>query len=770
MATDDEQLIADLEGRNEPINEDGGFDDERWLKISRSGWAQGEEWFNSVIRPRLERNIAHFKSRHEPGSKYHREEFKKRSRMFRPKTRTALRKLVAAGVRAFFSTENLAQCKPTDEGNPDNVMASHIHTWVLNHRLTTDLPWYGLTVGGLTDASVQGIVISKQYWDFQEELVEEPKGRLGRDGEVDERYELTKKVVHDRPMVRLVPLENIRISPAADWVDPMGTTPYIIEQRPYYLEDLLERIETARTIPYRNLDENELRQGQDINAETVRAKRNDGRDRYSDQFTDREGDHDIIWVRENIVRVGNMDWYFETIGQSLMLSDPVPLGRVSRIGRAYVMGSLEIEPHTTYPDGPADLSAGLQREANELINSRMDNVKLAMTGRFIVARGHQTDIKSLMRNVPGSITYSQSINDVRDMRPQDVTRSSYEEQDRINNDMDETLGTFSQSTVQSNRALNETVGGMNMIQEQSADVLELQIRNFTETWYQPVLRQLVDLGRHHESSKTILTLVGQRFSQKLEQTFMLINEPTNVVVDVGFGNLNPTMRINKLQMGLQTMEGIAPGILQQANQKEIAKEIFGALGHKDGSRFFPHLAGDEDPRITQMQQQIDELTGLVEGKQLEEERKERVEQMKVQANIQIEQMRAEVKRYTEELKLQKDRVDQQIKQEANEINKRQLWMQREALSHTITNAEREFDLQRLQVLSSLGLLQDPASTIPEADVPENEALAQDLRDPSSGEPFDNSDDNPVVDMSSGSDTDAGVIARGDYGNIPFIEG
>lgn len=767
MATDDEKLIADLEGRNEPINEDDGFDDERWLKISRSGWQQGEEWFSSVMRPRLERNIAHFKSRHEPGSKYHREEFKKRSRLFRPKTRTALRKLIAAAVRGFFSTENLAICKPTDDGNPDNVLAAHIHTWVLNHRLNNDLPWYSIVVGGLTDAATQGVVISKQYWDFQEELVEEPVTKVGDEGE---SYDLRKRVIHDRPNVRLVPLENIRISPAADWADPIATTPYIIEQRPYYLEDLLERMATSRVIPYRDLDENELRQGQDINAESVRAKRDDGRDRYSDQFSDREGDYDIIWVRENIVRIGNMDWYYETVGQSLMLSDPVPLGRVSRIGRAYAMGSLEIEPHTINPDGPADLSAGLQREANELINSRMDNVKLAMTGRFIVARGHQTDIKSLMRNVPGSITYSQNVNDVKDMRPQDVTRSSYEEQDRLNNDMDETLGTFSQSTVQSNRALNETVGGMNMIQEQAADVLELQIRNLTETWYQKVLRQIVELSRHHESSKRIIALAGQQYAQNLAQTFMLINQPTNVIVDVGFGNLNPTMRINKLQMGLQTMESVAPGIMQMAEQKEIAKEIFGALGYKDGSRFFPHLAGEENPKVAQLQQQIEELTQLVEGKQLEEERKERVEQMKIKANLQIEQMRAELKRYTEELKMQKEQVDQQIKQEQNEINKRQLWMQREALSHTITNAEREFDLQRLQVLSSLGLLEDPAAAMPQADVPANEELAGDLREPSSGQPFDDSDDNPVVEMSSGSDTDAGVVARGEYGNIPFIEG
>jgi len=46
---------------------------------------------------------------------------------------------------------------------------------------------------------------------------------------------------------------------------------------------------------------------------------------------------------------------------------------------------------------------------------------------------------------------------------QDVTVRSQAEQDRLNLDFDDVAGAFSGSSVQSNRNLNETVGGMNIL-------------------------------------------------------------------------------------------------------------------------------------------------------------------------------------------------------------------------------------------------------------------------------------------------------------------
>jgi len=742
--------------------------DDYWLAIARDSWTQGDDYFTTSMRPRIERNLAHFKSKHAPGSKYHQDEFRKRSRLFRPKTRTAIRKHAAAVVRAFFATDDAMTCEPVDPSMEKSKLAAAVHQAILNYRLKNSTPWYQITVAALTEACIHGIVISKQFWDYEEEEIEINKFHPAPDGGVVVEPTIVTRMLRDRPMSRIVPLENIRISSASDWLDPMSSTPFIIEQRPYYVADLKERIDrasvggkTSGQIPYRPLSDAEIRRGKDAPYDSIRSSREDNNDRFNDLFGGQRADYDVVWVRECIIRIGKMDYYYETVGETILLSDPVPLSVVSKIGRGYRMGKIEIEPHTLQPEGVADMSYALQTEANEISNTRMDNVKLSMTGRFIVARGRQTDIRSLMRNVPGSITYSQSTNDVKDMRSADVTSSSYQEQDRLNLDMDDLLGTFSQSTVQSNRQLNETVGGMAMLQQGASEITEMEIRNFSETWYEPVLRDMVSLQSNYESDKTVIELAGRvAKTEGVTEAFRLVQMPAKVVVNVGFGNTNPMMRIERLNVGLSTLEQYVPGSIARADGISIAREIFGALGYKDASQFFPHLSEDaeEDPQIAGLQQQIEELTGIIESGQIEHENKLNIEKVKAKSRAQIEGMRQQTAWMSEKIKDQIKRLELKIKETESEIAKRELYMQREALSQAIHEADRHLSMEEARFEREM------SQPVPEGGA--NQELVDSLRSPSSGKPI--KVDGTV--MSDVSDGKAGVMARGDYGMIPGKEG
>ena len=48
--------------------------------------------------------------------------------------------------------------------------------------------------------------------------------------------------VKDRPVIELISPENIRIDPAADWADPIKSTPYIVHLIPMYLQDVRSKI------------------------------------------------------------------------------------------------------------------------------------------------------------------------------------------------------------------------------------------------------------------------------------------------------------------------------------------------------------------------------------------------------------------------------------------------------------------------------------------------------------------------------------------------
>lgn len=742
-----------LEGGSEPISQMP--QDDHWLQMSRQGWEQGETWFEDSLRPRIERNLAHYKSRHEAGSKYHTEAFKKRSRMFRPLTRKAVRRFAAACGRAFFSTMDIVACEPVNHSDEDNVLAAKIQQALLNYRLTNSLPWWTTVIAAASEVGINGVCISKEVWEYEVEAVERTVNQGGKWETVME-----EKVVRDRPMTRLVPLENIRISPASDWVEPIKSTPFIIEKVPYFLGDLRERMRRSRLVPYRKgLTDAELLQGDGEDFNSLRARREDSTDRYSGVWGGEESSLDVVWVRECIVRMGDIDIYYETVGDSILLSEPVPLRRVHRAGRPYTMGRIDAEPHVLYMDGIGDLGAGLQREANEIVNSRLDNVKLSMTGRWIVARGKQTDIRSLMRNVPGSVTYSQSPNDVRAERPADVTGSAYQEQDRINLDMDDILGSFSQASVQGNRALNETVGGMQMLNDGASDMTEFMVRCFAESWYQETLQLKADLCRHHESDEAIMTAVGEPFGADARRVFRLLGEESKVTVNVSFGMTNPTKRVERMSMAIGAVTQFFPEMAGRMDSSEVIKEVFGAMGYRDGARFFPHIGGEEDPMVTELQQQVAQLKQMLESQQAEAEAKERskleIETIRAQSRERIERIKAQVKMSTEALKAEIKNIELEIQQTDSEIEKRQLYMQREALSHTIDNENRRLKMEEERFRREIG-------DVPDVDG-DTSSLVADLRDPSSGKP-----------IPSGGEDRAGVISRGEYGAIPgkrdFMEG
>jgi hypothetical protein len=134
-----------------------------------------------------------------------------------------------------------------------------------------------------------------------------------------------------------------------------------------------------------------------------------------------------------------------------------------------------------------------------------------MNKRYFAKRSAMVDLRSLQRNVPSSVTMmNDPEGDVKVVETKDVTRSAYEEQDRLNLDFDDLAGSFSQASVQANRKLNETVGGMNILTKDASQLTAYQLRTLVETWVEPVLRQVVQLIQRYEDDPAVLSLAGKK--------------------------------------------------------------------------------------------------------------------------------------------------------------------------------------------------------------------------------------------------------------------
>jgi hypothetical protein len=194
----------------------------------------------------------------------------------------------------------------------------------------------------------------------------------------------------------------------------------------------------------------------------------------------------------------------------------------------------------------------------------------------------------------------------------DVTSSAYQEQDRLNSDFDDVAGVFSPELVQTNRQLNETVGGMQLLNVNTNQVGAYQLRTFTETWAEPVLRQVAaarGVLRDRRGAAGHVRAAGRpaRGVRRRPHHARAAAQEVTLRIDIGFGATNPIEQVNNFMLAMRSLkELLADGVLEKygIDIHEIVKELFGKLGYRDGKRFFdPNV----DPALKAAQATIDEL-------------------------------------------------------------------------------------------------------------------------------------------------------------------
>ena len=404
---------------------------------------------------------------------------------------------------------------------------------------------------------------------------------------------------------------------------------------------------------------------------------------------------------------------FYTAGTQYLLTNPKQLTEIYphlRDGeRPYVMGSSMIEAHRVHPSSLIELTQDLQTAANDIANQRSDNVQLVLNKRYHIRRSANIDINALKRSVPGgSVMMDDPVQDVQIVNTPDVTASSYEEQDRLNVDFDDIAGTFSQATVQTNRNMNETVGGMEMLSSDANAQIEYMIRTFAETWVEPVLRQMIRLEQYYETDDVILEVAVNKAAEEggigaeIFQRFMgddadeLLRNEMTIGVNVGIGATDPVKKIERLLIGIRTLGDVNPDIIAYLNQNEITKEVFGALGYKDSTRFIEEkegtMLGEMQGRLDQMEQAVQALADKGAKAEIDAQSRVLAAQIKGQAevmaakekalgDVQSTMINTDGRDRSDALRHQIALIDTRLKAEKNDIERGELLLQKESLVH-----------------------------------------------------------------------------------------
>jgi hypothetical protein len=700
-------------------------------KLGTEIWEASTNWLNSGRRARWNDSLRAFQNMHASGSKYLSGDYRYRSSLYRPKSRTMVRRGEASTASAFFANEDVVSITAEDDDNPQQQASAGILKELLQYRLTKTIPWFLTIVGARQDAEVMGICIGKADWEYEEKFVRtELRPQLGDDGmpmwdnekqrAAVESVDLYRKI-KDQPYVDLIAPENFRFEPGCDWRNPVKSSPYIIELQPVYIQEAMERMESRHGAPaeWKAIPESALRAATDLDDDVTRRTRETGRVPGKDNDAWKPKDFDICWTRLNIVRYGGKDWCYRTLGSAgEILEPPRPIEEVYLHGeRPYVVGCIVLETHKSYPSSKIELTTDLQRAANQDWNSRFDNVMLALQPRQFIREGSGQDINDLRTMMPGKVVMVSAAkgepltNTVTWDRPPPVDGAAYMEQDRINLDWDDLTGAFTNSSQASSQITQQSATGMHLMSGEASGLNEYELRLFAETFVEPLVRLLIKLEQAYETDPVVLAIAGKK-AQLFEKfnvseiTDELLNHEVTTKVNVGIGSTNPQMKLRNFATGAQILGSIfGPMAREGANFQEVSKEVFSLLGYKDGERF---VTPNYDPRVAELQQQLQKLQGKdggddgaskIQVANINAQSKMAVEELKARASAENDQRDFHTQQMEEQAATQREILKQHAEvhkiglQHAHDMRQGQVQM---AQDQTMQAGQQQHDMGKLQ--------------------------------------------------------------------------
>lgn len=615
----------------------GGPANHNLLQMIGDAETISREYQDQVLTAALNRTYRAWRNQYSTDSKYLTPAYRGRSRVFVPKTRSAVRKNQAGAAAALFSTDDAVSVTAEHEDDPIQRAVAAVIGEDLNARMNrssrkTGVQWFQSAMGAHLDAQRTGVCISKQYWEYKtvEETTIEIRSGFDEMGlPYEEEVEVTTvRVIRDRPVVSLVPIENVGIDPAAPWMDPVGLGGWFYCRYPMRLVEAREMIATQTGQAWLpDIDDGLLLKGRMEDArDTTRRQREGGTDRLQDNK--RSGDWDVIWIQENFIRIGEVDWHFWSVGRHGYLSKIRPVREVypAHDGeRPYRMGVAQIDPHMVFPMSPVESWAPLQHEINEITNLRLDTLKRAIAPLVMVKSGRKVDLASLQnRGRPEAILSLQSFEDVKMEQTPSPPAQSFTEASTMAAHFDELSGTYSTSSVQNDRRLNETVGGMQLAANASNAVSEFDLRVWVETWVEPVLRQVVQLIRYYENDETMLAVAGAKARvmakfQEMPGLSEFDRTELSLRVNVGIGSSDPMQKLGKLRAAVEMLTPFLEQLKMEGitfDGEAIIEEVMGAAGFRDGRRFFKFgepAQPQPDPELIKHQEEMKRRDAEIEA-------------------------------------------------------------------------------------------------------------------------------------------------------------
>jgi len=564
-----------------------------YLAYIKSFQGSSKKYMEQYLYPQWRKNENIYHMIHENSKLYDDPRYSHRSKLYIPKARNAMVRKLAAFIGTYFGNPDIVSITPRKKKDPVMHLAAKLIYAVVNYRLKHTLKFFMNCLFAWQDMMKYGNGAVQIGWDYteKESVTTETVPIFNEEGELEsteEREITTLEVIEDQPSMRHVHIWNLFIAPSADPIDPVNTSPCLVEKIPYYLYEARKKWESGDWKKPEDLDVN------DDNSmfQYIYSPSEFEMETYNDisRGESKSETWQQIEVWKCFVNIDGKDVYFLSLKADFMLIDPEYVEEKWPCkGRPYVVGGSIPDSGSSYWTSFLETTEGLQREINAIRNQRRDNVTLALNKKLLIRESAGLDINSLLYSRPGAPIIGKDISDlaVRELVYQDVTGSSYKEQEMNEIAFEELTGITPYNMGTQRPGMNKTATGVSILTEEANTLIAMELRIINETFMLPALEIIVQFEQQFENEEVLRHVADQEgidFDGVWSRD--AIEGKYDVEVNAGVGSTSREVKFRNLGMIIDRMMAInsqygAPVM----NIIEAVREALPLAGHENPDRF-----------------------------------------------------------------------------------------------------------------------------------------------------------------------------------------
>lgn len=312
-------------------------------------------------------------------------------------------------------------------------------------------------------------------------------------------------------------------------------------------------------------------------------------------------------------------------------------------------------PHKFFGLSVADLAMEAQKVKTNILRGMLDNMYLAVNGRYFAVDG-QVNLDDLLASRPGGV--------VRVKQPGAAGRLDQGAGDsQLGMAMMEQMQGFLEDSTGWTRynqgadgdSLNSTATGVNIITNRADMRLDLIARNFAEG-FRDLYRMILKLVSQYCDKEAFIRLRGQWVNVDPREW----RNGFDCTINVGLGTGNKDQQVAHLMALLQQQQmGLQIGTATPENVYQAQQELVKALGFKSADKFFADPAKQPPKPPPTDPEQVKAQAAMA----LEQARQQGAMQMK-QADLQAEQQKFQAETQLEMQRIQMEAQAKQAEQQA----------------------------------------------------------------------------------------------------------